>query len=113
MRVETYYYLGSKVSIRGTTYNAGEVVMLPSDIEPAFSIIRYLIKASNETWLLVLEVLETVKYDVHYHAFRVKHSCSPSLVMCKQAALVDPHPLVLNFSFNLQSHFFVCVKYYV
>lgn len=112
-----YNWLRSKkVCIKGTTYYTGEVVMLPSDIEPVFSVIQYLVKASDyETWYLVLKVLETVEYDVHYHAFRVSHSSSPSLVVCSLATVVDPHPLVLNRSFHggTQCDYYVRIKYSV
>ena len=108
----TIYLRSIKVTTKGTEYNAGEIVMLPSDVGPAFSIIWYLFqKASDETRFLMLEVLETVAYDVHYHAFRVKCISSPSLVTCKQTDLVDPHPLVLNRTFDLgaPSNFYLFV----
>ena len=80
--------------------------------EPVFGRIESIILHSSFEPLFVLDVLETVKYNSHFHSYQVSIPCTTTFSVCHQKDFKDYHALGIYQPFNSQL-FFICLKYYV
>lgn len=81
----------SWVTVFGTNYKVGAVVQSGFlHLLPAFSIIKKIVVVDGKLnrLFLICESLDTIEYQEHYHAYRVKKPIDKIMTICTQEELV-------------------------
>ena len=75
---------------RGVKYETGKIVAVKStDTDPVFGVILAIITFVDIDVMLVMETLETVGFDPHFHAYEVKPSSVRCVVVMPPTDLLD------------------------
>ena len=104
----------SSVEVSGTKYRQNDIVVRSYQRdEPVFGRVAHFIATSSQEYYFVLNLLDTVGFSEHFHAFKVSFGGS-QIDVCVQADLADHHPLVENKTFDsTMSETFIRMKYHV
>lgn len=106
------FYRTNFIQINGIRYSKGCVVVLTTDdVLPVFGLIlEVLLTGEINTHMFICEVLETIEFVDHNHAYKVSKRRPAPIVMCTQSDLSDYHILGL---YQLYSVFYIVLKYYI
>ena len=91
--LQVIVYRLSWIEIDGTVYKPGSVVVLTSSLMPQFGIITDILMLNIDDYYFSCELLCTVSFNEHFHAYEVTRSSLVNLVICKQSELIDYHVL--------------------
>lgn len=82
------------INFKGTSYYKNSCVVVDSDSDggPLFGLIKYILVNSSNNVCLVCELLHTVAFSDHFHAFNVKCSCILKSFLIEN--LLDYHPVL-------------------
>ena len=77
---------------------------------PTFGIIKEILVFDVENYYIVCELLETINFAHHYHAFEVVYKDTPSFDVSKASKYIEHAVLWMH---KQQSRFYVALKYYI
>lgn len=100
----------SWIEIDGTVYKTGSVVVLTSSLMPQFGTIMNIVMLNVDDYYFVCELLCTVNFSEHFHAYEVTRNSVIHLVICKQSELVDHHVLGM---YSVAAKHLVSLKYHL
>ena len=80
---------------------------------PLFGEITHVIVTNVNQYYLITDVLHTVSFEAHYHAYKVEHNDTPTHHIVKPSSLIDYHPLGIYTCNNPHPTLFVSLKYHV
>lgn len=98
------------IQIAGTTYRPNGVLVIKSELMPAFGVIIQIVKVEN-TCIFVCKEFTTLCFSNHFHAFEIKESSKT--IAIKYDDLPDYHVLS---TYKLHTHTnvsFVSMKYHI
>ncbi len=102
-------YRSSWVKIYGTVYKPQDIVVVSNDLLPTFGRIQSILITDMNKCYFVCELLHTICFNSHYHAYEVSIQAMPmSIVIRTQNEFVDHHILSLYHISNLN---FISLKY--
>ena len=93
----------------GIKYYDGGVELLQSELLPMFGIIRYILVHYNHFYL-ACNVLHTVCFNSHFHAYEVSNNTDYTL--CTHSDLVDPYVLSV-YTLSTLSTCSIPMKYHI
>ena len=79
---------------------------------PLFGEIKFIVAAEVTQYYLITDILNTVSFVPHYHAYEVEHNNSPTYHVIQPSNLIDHHPLVSTHA-TVHSQHFISLKYRV
>lgn len=97
------------LEINGTKYSRNGVVVLGVAELPTFGIISDLV-SSGAKYYLVCEVMFTICFNHHFHAYEVCKIDEPEYVVCEQKELSDHYVLS---KYTVSGKYFVPLKYHL
>lgn len=80
---------------------------------PLFGQITHIIVHNINKYLLITDILLTVGFVSHYHAYEVEHNQTPTRHIIEPSDLTDYHTLGLYTCNNPQPTLYVTLKYHV
>ena len=80
---------------------------------PMFGEITHVIVTNVNQYYLISDILHTVCFDPHFHAYEVEHNAVPTHHIIQPSSLIDHHPLGIYTCKNPQPTLFVSLKYHV
>ena len=98
------------IEVLGTKYKPGEIVVISVDTVPKFGLISDVIVLDVDNYFIVCEVLHTIRFNSHYHAYEVSRDTAPTFVFLKQSDMSDHSVLGL---YNKITFSFVSLKYHI
>jgi len=101
------------VRVCGTLYRVGVIVLVKmmSDM-PQFGQVVDIVLHHSTKPLLVVDTLDTVRFNRHFYAYEVNEKTTRAFQVIKQEELADHHTLCAYTPQNSQQ-FMVPLKYYV
>ena len=97
--------------MKGITYNHGSVVVLNMDTVPTFGVVCDIFVFNTNMYHLLCEVLFTVCFSHHFHAYEVSKQVPADIICCEQSDLHD-HTVLQLYTIASQPHsLFVPLKY--
>ena len=97
------------LEINGTKYSPNSVVVLGVAELPTFGVITDLV-SSGAKYYLVCEVMFTICFSYHFHAYEVQNADDPEYVVCQQTELFDHYVLS---KYTVAGNDFVPLKYHL
>lgn len=97
------------LEINGTKYSHNNVVVLEVTDMPTFGIIRDLV-SSGARYYFVCEVMFTICFNHHFHAYEVRKDDEPEYVVRCQTELADHYVLSI---YTVSGKDFIPLKYHL
>ena len=112
--IKTHLFSCKSVSFQSNEYRIGHCVcqkIHDITLHPVFGEIKEILACSDKTYL-ILEVLETVAYVEHYHAYELRKNPQPNYEVSCLENLHDYHSYSMHcHKFLASDSFFVVPKY--
>ena len=97
------------MEVNGTKYSPHNLVVLEVTELPTFGVIVDIV-SSDARYYLVCEVMFTILFNHHFHAYKVSKGHEPEYVVCCQTKLVDYYVLS---KYTISGKTFVPLKYHI
>lgn len=102
----------SWITITGTTYGYGDVVVIDTDLLPIFGVVEDIIMDECHCYYLVMQELHTISFVPHFHSYEVIEQ-SPKVYRIRKPCNLYDHAVLSRYQVAPRKSFFIPLKYYL